>query len=176
MEITLHNLKEKVVVRQNYQGVAGLGKSSWTQIQTWKLDKLVIPGGSIIPSLIKSSQSFRLILNLLDKPPAQIEPAEDDLDIDRAISLGFFKTASKLETGNKTLPGLHFYIFRQFFLQKRCHDPRYLALVRPLDTRLVVLYFLTFLTVFSVRNILRGVYSDVALTEAVLWPGAQHCL
>ena len=103
---------------------------------------MVLPGGSIIPSLIKSSQSFRLILNLLDKPPAQIDPTEDDLDIDRDISLAFFETASKLETETRKLPGLHFYIFRRIFLQQRYHDPRYLALVRPLDTSQARVYFL----------------------------------
>ena len=95
-----------------------------------------------MPSLIKSSQSFRLILNLLDKPPTQIEPTEDDLDIGRDISLAFFETARKLETENRKLPGLHFYIFRQNILQQRYHDPRYLTLVRPLDTSQARVYFL----------------------------------
>ena len=137
---------------------------------------MVPPGWSIIPSVIKSSQSFRLILNLLDKPPTQIEPTEDDLDIGRDISLAFFETARKLKTENRRLPGLHFYIFRRIFLHQRYHDPHYIALVRPLDTSQAMLYFLYLLTGDTGRNILRGVYSDVALTEAVLWPGAQHCL
>ena len=137
---------------------------------------MVLPGRSIIPSLIKSSQSFRLIRNLLDKPPAQIEPTEDDLDIDRDISLAFCETASKLETEIRKLPGLHFYIFRQKKLHQHYHDPHYLTLVRPLDTSQAVEYFLYMLTGDTGINILCGVYSDVALTEAVLWPGAQHCL
>ena len=69
------------------------------------------PGGSMILSLINSSQSFRWNLILSERPPGHIDPTEDDLDTGRDILSYYFESTFKLVAVSKKLQRLHFCIF-----------------------------------------------------------------